>query len=170
MACAVVPPLLPSRQPVAMGEGRQMADLGLLTTPWPCCPGCPSELSHPAFSPSDRGSSPALLSLYPRPPGSVEGPRGGEDPGLGSRSQQWGKDRGMRGPGASGGGKDLGTGVPVTSGGEDLGTGVPVPAGGRPLCAHGSMGAGCWFSEVTLGGGTEEKGALRPLGHTQGLE
>lgn len=79
----------------------------------------------------------------------------------------------MRVPVPAVGGKDLGTGVPVSAGGgrgEDLGTGVPVPAGGRPLCAHGSAGAGCWFSESHWEGVQKRRGHSGYWGAHPGLE
>lgn len=57
---------LPSRRGRLPWERQADGGLGLLTTPWPCRPGCPPELSRPAFSPR-TGACP-WLSLPPPPP------------------------------------------------------------------------------------------------------
>lgn len=118
------------------GRGRQMAGWCCLTTPWPCRPGCPPELSRPAFSPR-TGARPSPPFSHPRPPpGSAEGPLWGQGPG---------------------------DGVPVPAGGEDQGVGSRCQRGGaRPLCTE--VGEPVVGSLRHTGRGTEEKGALRLLG------
>lgn len=79
-----------------------MAGWCCLTTPWPCRPDCPPELSRPAFSPR-TGARPSPPFSHPcPPPGSAEGPLWGQGPGDGVPVPAGGEDREW-GPGASGG-------------------------------------------------------------------
>lgn len=146
-------------------HGRQAdGGLGLLTTPWPCCPGCPPELSHPAFSPR-TGSSPALLSPTPPPQAVLRGQLGvrtgtGSSPSSGARTGngsrcQWG-------------GQGPRHGVPVSAGGGGRGPGDRSPSAsykGRLLSVHTEVQE-LVVDSLSHTGRYRREGALRLLGCT----